>query len=254
MEVVMQKRIPTLLAISCLAMLLIFIWGCPNPEEEETVPKVTNVTITADSEGDGVIISWDEVSDVDGYDLYTPDGDTILLDYDETAYNDNAPSQTGTYTIYTVSGSNYSDPVTIDDEPTAGTSVLLYMYNPSTSDPSGFGWNPVTGNGSTYQATAGNAAVIDFYVDTDFSFTAPANGGGSYTGDKTTYIIWIGTSNFVTAPLGPSGYSNYEAIQVGYFAFLTEENHYAKVHVTNENGSTVTFDYEFQPIDYLRLF
>lgn len=251
----MAKKLVTYFIICAFTISLVFILGCPNPDDDdEKPPAVSGLTISADTDGDGVILSWNEVSDVDGYDVITPDGDTILLDYDQLNYTDDAPATTGTYTVYSVDGDTRSDAKTISDAPTTDQSIILYMYDVQSTTHSAFGWNPTTGNGQTYAATSANSAVIDFYVDTDFTFTAPANGSGSYTGDKTTYILWVGSSDFNLAQLGPSGYANFEDIQVGYYAFMTEESHYAKVHVTAEDGQTVTFDYEFQTVTNLRLF
>jgi hypothetical protein len=241
------------LPLVLLIPALFFLIGCPNPEEGD-VPNITNLTIMADTEGDGIILTWTQISDIEGYDVITPDGDTILLEWDENSYTDDAPASTGTYTVYAVDGGERGNGSTISDAPTTGASNILHTYDPVGTTHSAFGWNATSGIGQTYSATAANADVIDFYVDTDFTFTAPANGNGTYTGNKTSYIYLSGTSNFVTAPAGPTGYANYETIQVGYYAFLTQENHYVKIHVTSEDGSTVTFDYEFQTITDLRIF
>ncbi|TET18203.1 MAG: hypothetical protein E3J78_06585 [Candidatus Cloacimonadota bacterium] len=177
-----------LLPLILLLPVLFLITGCPNPDEEGTVPNVTNLTIVADSEGDGIVITWTEVSDVDGYDLYTPDGDTFELNYDETSFNDNTPGQTGTYTVVTVSGSNYSSGVDKSSRPVVSSSnATIYVWN--SADPSGFGWNVSTGIGEVYNCVSGNSSVIDFFLNDEtrpFDFTTASD--APYSGSKTTHI------------------------------------------------------------------
>jgi hypothetical protein len=244
------KWIPLILVLPALFLLT----GCPNPDEEGTVPNVTNLSITADSEGDGLLITWSEVSDVDGYDLYTPDGDTILLDYDETSYNDDTPSQTGTYRVLTVSGSDYSSGVTISSAPYVSTSnATVYVW--TSVDPSGFGWNTTTGIGTVYNCNSSNTGVIDFFLNNSsmpFDFTSCDE--QPYGGDKITHILNMGSSDFSLAPL--TGYYNTESVIAGnYYAMNVEGDYYAKVHVVSATtDDEATFGYEFQRIQSFRLF
>ena len=245
-----KKLLPLLL----LLPVLFLITGCPNPEEEGTVPNVTGLTIIVDSEGDGIIISWNEVSDVDGYDLYTPDGDTILLDYDEISYNDNTPAQTGTYEVVTVSGSDYSSGVTASSAPYVSTSnATIYVWN--STDPSGFGWNITTGIGEVYNCVSANSSVIDFFLNDEtrpFDFTTASD--LPYSGSKTTHIADRGTSDFDLAL--ETGYSNTQLADVGhYYAMNVAGDYYAKVYVVSVSaGVSATFSYEFQTIQSFRLF
>jgi hypothetical protein len=244
------KWIPLVLLLPALFLLT----GCPNPEEEGTVPNVTNLTITADSEGDGLIITWDQVSDVDGYDLYTPDGDTILLDYDETSYNDNTPSQTGTYEVVTVSGSDYSSGVTVSSAPYVGSSNLtVYGWN-ETGD-SGFGFTVSTGSCQTYSCVGTTYAdVIDFFFyDQGGYYDFISGDEDPYQGNKTSHIVNMQTSDFVEAPA--SGYFNMEGVVAGnYYAVSVQGDYYGKLYVVSAGATDVTFSYEFQTIQHLRLF
>ena len=244
------KWIPLVLLLPALFLLT----GCPNPEEEGTVPNVTGLTIIVDSEGDGIIISWNEVSDVDGYDLYTPDGDTILLDYDEISYNDNTPSQTGTYEVVTVKDSDYSSGVTASTAPYVSTSnATVYVW--TSADPSGFGWSTTTGIGTVYNCIDANKGVVDFYLNNStmtFDFTSADE--LPYQGDKVSHLLNMGTSDFSLAPL--SGYYNTESVVSGnYYAIVVQGDYYAKVYVVSATtGDQATFSYEFQTIQSFRLF
>jgi hypothetical protein len=245
------KWIPLVLLLPALFLLT----GCPNPEEEGTVPNVTGLTIIVDSEGDGIIISWNEVTDVDGYDLYTPDGDTILLDYDETSYNDDAPSMTGDYEVVTVSGDDYSSGVTASTAPYVSSSnATIYVWSNPT-DPSGFGWSTTTGIGTVYNCVDANKGVVDFYLNNSsmpFDFTSADE--VPYEGDKVSHILNMGNSDFSLAPA--SGYYNTESVVSGnYYAINVQGDYYAKVYVVSATADVeATFSYEFQTIQSFRLF
>jgi hypothetical protein len=235
---------------------LIFILGCPNPEDEDTKPPaVTGLEITADADGDGVILTWNEVSDVDGYDVVTPDGDSIPLNYDETSYTDDTPSKTGTYKVYSVDGDKTSDPKTVSSAPYESTeNATIYVWN--SNDPSGFGWNTSTGIGTVYSCIAANKSVVDFFLNDEsatFDFTSADQ--PPFSGDKTTGIVNMGSSDFPKAPESQSYYNTEAVVGGNFYAMWLDNNYFVKIHVTSAtSGQEATFSYEFQLIKGLRIF
>jgi hypothetical protein len=215
---------------------------------------ITGLQIMSDTEGDGVVITWDQISNIDGYDVITPNGDTILLDWDENSYNDDAPTSTGTYSVCSVLGALQSPYSSISDAPYASSSnQTIYVW--SSVDPSGFGWNTLTGIGTVYNCNSINSAVIDFYLnDSTAAFDFTSADEPPYSGDKTTHILNMGNSNFYVAP--SVGYYNTEAVVAGnYYAFEVQGNYFAKVYVVSATGgAAATFSYWFQTIQSLRIF
>jgi hypothetical protein len=202
--------------------------------------------IIADAEGDGVIVTWHQVSDVDGYHVVTPDGDTVSLDYDETSYNDDFPSSTGTYIVFAVRGSINGETSQISTAPYASPAPeTLYVFSHPTK-PCSFGWDAVTGIGST--------SIADFYLNDiaiPFQFTSADE--SPFNGERTAHIFNTGDTDFFEAP--ESGYYNSEVVTVGdHYAFNLMGDYYAKVYVTSTTDSTATFRYWFQTIQSLRLF
>ena len=222
---------------------------------ESSIQAPQNLTIIADSEGDGVILSWSQVSWVDGYDLYTPDGDTIFLGFDISSYNDDTPFMTGTYFLHSVFGQYKSDPVTISSAPYMSTyfSTIYVWSNPT--EPSGFGWDVLTGIGTVYECNSSNQGVVDFYLNdtlTPFDFTSADE--VPYQGNKTTHIRNMGSANFYIAP--SVGYHNTETATDGnYYAFSVEGYYFAKVYVVSISpNASATICYWFQTIQGLRIF
>jgi hypothetical protein len=241
------------LPLVLLVPALFFLIGCPNPEEGD-VPNITSLTIMADTEGDGIILTWDQITDIEGYDVITPDADTILLDWDQNSYTDDSPASTGTYTVYAVDGGERGNGSTISSAPTASTSnATVYVW--SSADPSGFGWNTSTGLGTVYNCVSANTAVVDFYLnDNTATFDFTSCDEPPYNGDKTSHILNMGTSDFFEAPT--TGYYNTESVVSGsYYAIAVQGDYYGKVYVVSaSSGTSATFSYWFQTIQDLRIF
>ncbi|MCK4232900.1 hypothetical protein KAX75_00605 [candidate division WOR-3 bacterium] len=252
----MIKKIKWLPLVLLIPALFLFV-GCPNPEEGE-VPNITGLTITADTEGDGIILTWNEISDIEGYDVITPDGDTILLEYDENSYTDDTPASTGTYTVYAVDGGERGNPSTASSAPFTSTSnPTIYVW--TSADPSGFGWNTGTGAGTVYNCIDGNKGVVDFYLNDYFAtwFHFCSGNNEPYYGSKTTGIASFSTSDFFEAPeTGHSSYLNAVQAETGvYYAMALDGDYFAKIHcVSVISGTEATFEYEFQKIKNLRIF
>ena len=215
-----------------------------------------NLALTADFEGDGLVISWDQMNGIDGYELTTPDGYTVPLQYDETAYNDDTPNTTGIYSVCAVLGPLKSQPATIRSAPYRSTvNATIYVY--SDPNPSGFGWNVNTGIGTVYDCTFSNADYIDFYLN-DISISMPFNFTSCdeppYSGNKITNIVNMGNSDFSLAP--STGYCNTERVVTGnYYAINVQDDYYGKVYVVSSTtGDQATFSYKFQAIQGFRHF
>ncbi len=233
-----------------IAAFFIFpIICCNKASDGEPPPPAELLTIIADAEGDGVIISWNDVSDVDGYLIITPDGDTIALDYDETSNNDNTPLSTGEYIIYAVQGFAKGDTSIISSAPFSyPANVTLYVWPHERcvfrfDTTGGVGINPPP-----------DPSEADFYLnDITMPFEFTSADEPPYSGDRTTHIRNMGVVNFFEAPT--SGYYSSEEVLTGdYYTFRVIGDYYAKVYVISTTDSTATFRYWFQTIQSLRLF
>jgi hypothetical protein len=221
----------------------------------DTVPTPQNVSIASDAEGDGVVLSWDQASAIDGYEITTPDHDTITLNYDETSYTDDSPSETGPYTVCAFRGTEKSATVTASSTPFIGTfTVVLYVWSDPVR-PAGFGWDSAVGSGSVYDCIDVNKDSVDFYLnDSTAVFDFTSGDQSPYLGNKSTGILSMGSMNFFEAPL--VGYISSIMVQEGgYYAVQVEGDYYAKVRVLNiVNGVSANFSFEFQRIQHLRIF
>jgi hypothetical protein len=221
----------------------------------DTLPNPQNVTLLSDAEGDGVVLSWDLASNVEGYEVTTPGHDTILLNADETSYTDDFPPETGTYTVCTFRGTEKSRTVSRSSAPFDGTfAVVLYVWSDPVQ-PAGFGWDPAVGSGSVYDCIDEHKDSVDFYLnDSTALFDFTSGDQAPYLGYKTTGILSMGFENFFEAPL--VGYISSIMVQEdGYYAMNVEGDYYAKVRVLNVvSGVSASFFFEFQKIQHLRIF
>jgi hypothetical protein len=239
-----MKILTGFLLFSLGLMFTVYSIGCSKSSEGQ-IPKTTNLTIIADAEGDGVILSWDAIQDIDGYNITTPDGDTMELNWNENSYNDDTPSTTGEYVVNCFMGSLEGDTSQISSIPYASsTPVTLYVY--SSNKEFTFGWDPTTGIGSH--------SFDDFYLnDITLPFDFTSGDEAPYNGDRTSHILNQGDTDFFIAP--STGYYNSESVYAGdYYAFNTQGDWHAKVYVTATTDSTAVFHYWFQTIQSLRIF
>ena len=234
---------------------LLFIVGCPDEGPEEVIPTPSGLTIIANDTGLGVILTWNQEIDVDGYDVVTPDGSTIELEYDENSYTDANPGQTGTYTVYCVINEERGDAAEISSAPYVSTTNITVYGWLETGD-SGFGWTVATGICQSYSCAgaAGNEDVIDFFFYDQASYFHFISGDETpYNGNKTSHILRMGESDFDIAPT--TGYFNMEDVIAGnYYAINVHADYYGKIKVVSSTGSSATFSYEFQKIRDLRIF
>lgn len=226
-------------------LFITFVTGCNKNAEEGDALPIMNLTITADEEGDGVTLSWDEIQDIIGYIVFTPDSDSINLDWNQNSYHDDAPLSTGEYFVYSYNSSDTSDTSVISSSPFAGpTEVTLYVWSHPTP-PLGFLFDTLTWI---------DPHVCDFYLnDNTATFDFTSADAPPYSGDRTCHILNMGNQNFFKAPT--TGYYNTEpALEDTYYAFSLQGDYYGKVYVLSTTDSTATFIFWYQTIQSLRLF
>jgi hypothetical protein len=221
----------------------------------DTLPIPSNIQISADTEGDGIVLSWDQMSNIDGYEIIVPDGDTFLLNDDEIVYHDDIPGLTGTYFVSTYRGEERSKPAQISTRPCMATfGIHLYVWSHAT-EPAGFGLKTATGAGSVYDCNEMNKDSVDFYLnDSTAVFDFTSGDQSPYEGNKSTGIFIMGPNNFFEAPA--IGYINSSlVVEANYYAIKVQGDYYAKLFVVNVvSGTRATFHYDFQKIAGLRIF
>ncbi|RKZ31758.1 hypothetical protein DRQ36_00855 [bacterium] len=259
-----MKRYFKFLLVIPLALLL--MGGSCEDEPTEALDGPDVYTLEADINGIDLKIDWDSSTDeVDGYRIYF-NGDTAPL-YEGTAseYTHVNPSL-GSYEIVAYFESDESDPLEFNTSNyvTSGTSAEIWRFDVS-GQPSGYGWNLSTGNGEHYNFTAGNADYIDIYytnMGEDYHSIASA----SYYGGSFENVTWINKTstsfdNLDTAPATPTGYYNYEDVEInGTYALCIEktgsDSYFGKMQVTafDTDNNKVTFRWKFQKVKGWRVF
>lgn len=211
----------------------------------------SNVSIRSDTEGDGIVISWDAMTNIDSFTLVMPDSSVLALNANDTTYADDTPLQTGDYSLYAVHGTEPSFPATVSSSPVSSASdVTVYTQD----GPGGFGWDTDSGEGEAYFLDGGNTSVVDFYLAEDTLMMYLRSGDlPPYNGNKSTDILNMGGASFFLAP--SAGYFNEEAVVASdYYAMRVEGDYYAKVCVVSSDSLSVTFGWWFQIIPSLRIF
>lgn len=250
----MKERLAVVFMILIVIQSLYIISCSTHSKPTEPPPTQEGTYIYATSNGVGVTICWEPITDVTDYVLVTPDNDTVSSGL-QTWYTDPEPSSTGMYYIYAIYGLQRAAFDSISSAPAESDSTYnLWRYD-SNEGPSGFGWNTITGVGTLFECWDSNKDVIDLYLDTlGYSLHLMSGDESPYNGFKRTYIQFIDTTDFFTAP--DSAYKTKEyATYYNYYALKVEGGYYAKIHITNTGCNTVIcFEYEFQRIKGLRIF
>jgi hypothetical protein len=216
----------------------------------QTPPTPLQFSLQVDQEGDGVLLTWESMENIDLILLDTPDTSSIQLDSTATSYADDTPAMTGTYSIYTVHGSDTSAPATASDTPiVSSTDVTIDTTQ-------GFSWNTSTGEGAVYLRDSTNVSLIDIYLYADTVLVQLYLFSGDhapYNGAKSTGILNMGAFDFFTAP--STGYDSSAAVVAGdYYAIRVTDDYYAKINIVNADSTSITFGYQFQPKRFLRIF
>jgi hypothetical protein len=232
---------------------LLFLYGCRRGSGVVEPPQEGR-GIYATEDGAGIIISWNAVSDCDGYEVITPCGDTVCHLY-TTTYRDSYPAATGTYTIFSILGFARIPVDSFSSAPYESEPWIDLFCWGSDDGPSGYGWDTETGIGSTYECIAANKSFIDLFLyKYEYMLHLVAADEPPLNGNRATRIQRMDTTDFFIAP--EASYKTGEFAAIGsYFALQFEDGHYAKLHISNGACNTViVFNYEFQTIRGLRIF
>jgi hypothetical protein len=136
--------------------------------------------------------------------------------------------------------------------PTPNNQIWEYFV-PGEHD--GFGWDPLTGIGSTYECIPQNADLIDFFLEHLVPLCLLSADELPYGGNKTSHILNMGFNDFTIAP--PTGYYNIEyVIEDNFYSICTEEEHWAKLYISVVDSfypEYIIFDANYQLVQSLRL-
>ena len=154
----MKKVLYAALVVGALAIMA----GCTTTNENEYLASPGTLTYQVTNDGFAVVLSWDTVSDAEGYYVYLGDAvvDTIE-DKDSTSIR---VDEIGAYKVTAYKGDLESDPTNIVDlRPVETSNVTIYdaaQYS-DTTHPSGAGWN-ANGDLLVYPLT-NHCDVVDFF-------------------------------------------------------------------------------------------
>jgi hypothetical protein len=268
----MKKTLATLLKLSSICFLALFLIRCPTKTGSEptsvaleaATDSTVKITWTAPSEGnpDKYIIqfkevggSWDDVAEPAGT---------------ATEYTHDPAGVTGDYKVVAKFSSNEYESDEVSTIPVHNAAASVSELNATGN--SGYGWER-TGSGSTYSMTiAGNAANVDFYISDfaaeyagpTYSVTSPDLGPSDPTGVVPAGGWRVnGISTNAVSEQGPlpahitGNYVSYTDISTdpillgvwtadGYFALV-------KASGVNTGAGTVQIETWFQKVSGLRL-
>ncbi len=250
----MKKVLYAALVVGALAIMA----GCTTTNENEYLASPGTLTYQVTNDGFAVVLSWDTVSDAEGYYVYLGDAvvDTIE-DKDSTSIR---VDEIGAYKVTAYKGDLESDPTNIVDlRPVETSNVTIYDANnySDTTHPSGAGWNS-NGDLIVYPLT-NHCEVVDFYyylssvMGIQLSHTSCPN-----SQDSTYFLLTsqrYGDADSVTVePIEPNFQPHVNDV---YYVKLVQSNneiHYAKIKVLNVNDTehSVTLEGAYQTIPGLK--
>jgi hypothetical protein len=241
-----------------LAALLVFV-GC----EEEITLVTPDVTIQVLDNGATLRLTWDEVTDADGYYIYR---DGVLVDsIDEattTTYDADEPAQL--YEVSAFAGEDESATDQIDCEPVVTTSLEVWDTDDSdTLHPSAFGFNT---SGTAIAYAIGDTTSwpsIDYYIHggATTEFWSPHHGN---LNDQVNVTKNSGETDFDDIDIcdAPGAYLSQTEVSenaVYYFWIDPTDNgwdaatdYFGKIKVEDVSGNKVTMRLAFQTIAGLR--
>jgi len=264
------------LSLLFLAAAFVLV-GCagdnPSGPSGGTLDVVTGLTIDeSGSSGDQVVLNWTAVSDVDGYYVYwrannegswSQVGDVTGTTYTHTA------NSAGGYAVMAYKGddtsSDYSNVVDCMPNIVTGSYTIYDNYAPA-EDPSGFIFHDTYGE--TGMASSGSFDQDIYAYDpwTDADRLALYSGDyGPFGNGEPTMMIGYGDQGcdlYGKAPDGSAGWWDNGEIYQGDVIFCQLfDDYYTKMYINtiapdgvSAHGTYVTFTFEFQPINGLRLF
>jgi len=142
------------------------------------------------------------------------------------------------------------------------TDGVIDSYVPNSSTMSGFGWDVLTGVGTPYSYTQGNASSIDLHMEETRDapyFYSPKVFGDSFKLTRMK-LIGSGQSGFDKVDLQEADETILPAENDNVYLLRTQENYYIKIWIKsveppslNHDHYTIHFDYKVQPIRGLRV-
>ena len=230
-----------------------------------TLPNVAGLQIDQASIGRDVVLTWDAVSDVDGYYVYfreTPDDDwTQVGDVMETAFTHTAVSS-GYYAVKAYKGTStsadYSNVVDTMPNQIQATYTIWDNHAP-VDEHSGFIFGATAG---TTGLAPSSSFIQDIYC---YDGNWPQSPCGFYSGDMPPF--GNGNHTDMSAASSVFGYPTESWWVTGYivpgdviFCELSD-GHYVKVYVQSVSQHTtqpiahgIVFNYDYQPVEGLYLF
>ncbi len=272
------------LGLLVLVAGIILMAGCAGDDPSGpsgTLPTVTGLEIGAASAGRDVVLAWDAVTgtDVDGYKLYFREEDTgtwaeVADVTTNTATHGNATAA-GYYAVKAYEGSDYSENNsnivnTLPSDVTA-TYTIYDNYSPI-GQPSGFIFGETTGQTGSASSTEFDQDIYAFDEDTpltgdDTVWLYSGNFGSFGNGNQTYMYEPVNNSYCEEYSSGNWFGQSYELYTSDQRVFLArpinsgEYYHYVKMYnvvvapdPATENGTMVSFSYEYQTIADLTLF
>jgi len=256
-----------ILALSFAFALLIGMIGC----ESSSTGAPTNFAIAANTDGDQVVLTWEEPTEgtPDEYVVYFND-DTVAT-VQALTYTHDPAGATGDYKVAAKLGSDEFDSDVLSTIPIHTSATDLSELNASGN--SGYGWNATTFVGATYSMTnTANAPSVDFYLSNwdansttlPYGIWAPDQ-GPTDPGGVVPAGSWKATAignALVTDPQAilplhsTTTYSQYcdMASYPAYVAIFTVDGYYALTGVAAApNAGVVQIETWFQSVKGLRL-
>ncbi|MBN1150840.1 hypothetical protein JXA84_06440 [candidate division WOR-3 bacterium] len=247
-----MKRI---ILISVFAAALI-VFGCTKDDNPTnpgggTASAPTTVTITATSDGYGVVISWTAVASADSYQVEYP-GSKGYAVVTGLSYTHNDPTELGAYRVRTFVDNDTSGwSSSVSTAPYTGSGQLgEWSYS---SLASCYYWT-TTGTGTSISRLDPNAATLTdifcYYDNNELNIVranqAPLNGTRQVS-------IAYSTDPSYVAKAPSTGYANYQPLSVnGYFWVHNGDSRYVRVRVTILDTYDFDFSWVYQPVSGFR--
>jgi len=249
-----------LLTLTAFALLLAFV-GC----ESEVTLETPDVSYTVTDQGATLTLTWDEITDADGYYIYA---DGVKIDsVTTTSYDATTPA--ALYEVSAYAGDQESGKDQIDCGAVETASLIVYgSGDPSPDHPSGFGFN-ASGTATTYAVSdQSNWPYIDYWIHSvsanEQEFASPHQGGQNGFNDEVNTTKNSGLTDYDAAKIcdAPGGYTAPTTINANavYYFWIDPDNdgwgtgndHFGKIQVLGVNGYAVTLKLAYQPIAGLR--
>lgn len=252
----MKRLLPITLIFAFIAF-----FGCEGTPTLEA-PDVSYTVSTSD-QGGTLRLSWDEITDADGYIIYA-DGDVVDT-VTTTSYDATTPA--ALYEVAAYAGDEVGPKDQIDCGAVETPSLTVYgSSDPDTTHPSGFGFN-AQGVAVAYSiSNPNNHPLLDYWIYSSGStirFVSPSDHTPPYN-NEVNATKNSGQTNYdnVTIADAPGGYSTQTDVVSGavYYFWIDPNNdgwdastdYFGKIYVSGINGVAVTMKIAYQPIAGLR--